>query len=222
MSHNTIKENYPILWEFGTSLAGAFSSDLFWQWINRATDGARNVIRTELPHMNRSLRDEALLTRIFEQLTDGDKKALERWLCTLGERQKEDFILSLAEVVDTPDDLNAKTRTPEERERALAAAVSYLRYLSALDDHGRRNESAAARRFMRMREEDYPQARDLLQRFGLSMGFDPLTQNWQARTAEQESRNDERRARIAQKRAELSAPMSIRERLRFFSLTGRN
>jgi hypothetical protein len=222
------KKHFPVLAEIMTSLVGAFSSDIIRDFIKEtfakpASESIKKTVRSQFPDWKRSMADEGLFSILMEQIDDNQKKALEGFLARKTNfKQRVDFILSMAEQL-CPVLPGIDQNSPEgreawktERAKALAAAISYLKYLANLGDDEARERSLLSRNFMRPQNE-YPTTTEFLGK--IKEKLDLVDNSVFGRGLRVKVRTLSRE--VARKRAELASGMTWREKLSFFSLTGR-
>lgn len=106
------------------------------------------LLRQEAPRFKKNLADEARFGQLIAKLNPGLRKDLtEKWLPDLGENQREDFILSIAEMT--------VGNTDREKATNENAALEMLTHLARLGDNTRRTRVAASMRFMKADENRY-------------------------------------------------------------------
>jgi len=156
MEPGYLKKHFPYVLEILTSLAGAIGA----HWLVKKEGGERQIdpeivkktLRMEAPHFAKNQADEARFAQVLADLPDVNKKQLlEQWLSTVGNNQRADFILTVAEMTTGTDE--AKTQKNWER------AINQLMFLARIPTNGRRTTIAAAMRFMKPREEEYAQTK---------------------------------------------------------------
>src|SRR3989344_2944575 len=149
MKFRELRENFPWIFEIASSLAGAIGA----HWVvqkegkKELTPEAKKFIRMEAPHFAKNQADEARFAQVIADLpTNQNKDLLEVWLPTLGQNQKADFILTVAEMT-----AEAEAGKSANWERA----ITLLGRLARIPDNARRTTWAASMRFIKPREDDY-------------------------------------------------------------------
>jgi|GEM_PF-3725203 hypothetical protein len=161
------------LWELGSDTMGGIIAHFITEkrddrdQIVLGTDGKpikvlnMDKIRTEAPHFAKTAEDEAEFIAIKNDLSPALRKSLEDWLPTLGHHQRDDIVLTIAEMT-AREELDSDPI--ENRTKARETAFVALEQLASVPDvpgptpavqFAGKNAHAVAFKLMKANELDY-------------------------------------------------------------------